>query len=679
MRRILLPLATGVLMLLAGVQLGAQTQTLTMSAGVPPAPTGGATYTGAPGIASIYYWVVARYPAGYVYNNSPIVAGRTQGIGGLGSGNSVQVSWGSLTGATGYDVVRLATSWFNGSCSACVVVFNTSATSFTDSSSSTVGSYPPGGISPASPASAQESINNQNYPVPTPVFQTSWAGSFFVPFLGMTFTPGDCLKLQADFPFLLDSGLPCTSGGSGINQLTGDVLAGPGTGSQVAKVVGVEGASIPTNQAVVGTNGLGQIVAGVAGVPTATVSTLPASPSGNPTYLVTDGVNASDCVTGGGSTPVLCAWNGSVWNPGVGVPIVTVATAGSVLPFIATDGASPFDCTVGGGSFVVLCGPHGLGAGPIPHTFYYQIQNQGTPVTEEGIINLFDGTLVASDSAGTTQLGVNTTALPGYKKIETAGNVLPQEAALNFLSTLAGTVPGSSPCVDNSGNGSTDCSFMPSLVCASHSASTTTYTCSTSPVFVPAKGVQILWQPDVTNTGSVTLNVNGFGSTNVTKQAGIAALAAGDVQASPAQYVLLFDGTTWEMASQTGNGNRAMRAVLFDFGNYTSGSPALSASATACTLVNFSGTIVSASLVADQSGSVTVDVRTVAFGSYTGPSSTSTITAADTPALSSAVKEQDTTLTGWTTSLAANTEVCAFLSAPSTLAAVQLALSVSAN
>jgi hypothetical protein len=46
----------------------------------------------------------------------------------------------------------------------------------------------------------------------------------------------------------------------GINQLTGDVTAGPGTGSQAASVVKVNGASVPLSKTIVGTNGSGQIV-----------------------------------------------------------------------------------------------------------------------------------------------------------------------------------------------------------------------------------------------------------------------------------------------------------------------------------------------------------------------------------------------------------------------------------
>ena len=95
--------------------------------------------------------------------------------------------------------------------------------------------------------------------------------------------------------------------------------------------------------------------------------------------------------------------------------------------------------------------------------------------------------------------------------------------------------------------------------------------------------------------------------------------------------------------------------------------------------MNYAGTIEKVSILADQSGSATIDVRTVAYASYTGPASASTITASDTPALSSAVKFQDSTLTGWTTTLAANTAVCFVLSSPSTVTWLAANIEVAAN
>ncbi len=122
--------------------------------------------------------------------------------------------------------------------------------------------------------------------------------------------------------------------------------------------------------------------------------------------------------------------------------------------------------------------------------------------------------------------------------------------------------------------------------------------------------------------------------------------------------------------------NQNIRTLSATFSN---GGSALSGSTTICGYTPIAGTINQVTLVADQSGSVTVDVKTVAFGSYTGPGSASSITASDTPALSSAVKLKDTTLTGWTTSLSADTVVCFAMSAPTTVTQVVATLKIAAN
>lgn len=63
--------------------------------------------------------------------------------------------------------------------------------------------------------------------------------------------------------------------------------------------------------------------------------------------------------------------------------------------------------------------------------------------------------------------------------------------------------------------------------------------------------------------------------------------------------------------------------------------------------IPFAVNIVSATLLADQSGSVVVDIWSDALANYP-PTIADTITAAAPPTLSSATHTQDTTLTGWT-------------------------------
>lgn len=66
----------------------------------------------------------------------------------------------------------------------------------------------------------------------------------------------------------------------------------------------------------------------------------------------------------------------------------------------------------------------------------------------------------------------------------------------------------------------------------------------------------------------------------------------------------------------------------------------------------YAGTIVAATLIADQSGSIVIDVWKDTYANYP-PTVADTITASAKPTLSTAQKSQDTTLTGWTTSVSA--------------------------
>lgn len=90
------------------------------------------------------------------------------------------------------------------------------------------------------------------------------------------------------------------------------------------------------------------------------------------------------------------------------------------------------------------------------------------------------------------------------------------------------------------------------LTCTAASASGTAYTCSTSPTFTPADGDVILFQADVANTGSATLNVNASSAATIKKQGGGTNLVANDLLAGQ-DTLLEYDGTNWQMQGQTGN------------------------------------------------------------------------------------------------------------------------------
>jgi hypothetical protein len=80
-----------------------------------------------------------------------------------------------------------------------------------------------------------------------------------------------------------------------------------------------------------------------------------------------------------------------------------------------------------------------------------------------------------------------------------------------------------------------------------------------------------------------------------------------------------------------------------------------------CTILGWTG-------IADQTGSITIDLRNETYANYSAsiPDSGDTIVASAPIALSSAIKNTDTTLTGWTTTLAGGSVVRFVVTAIST-------------
>jgi hypothetical protein len=81
--------------------------------------------------------------------------------------------------------------------------------------------------------------------------------------------------------------------------------------------------------------------------------------------------------------------------------------------------------------------------------------------------------------------------------------------------------------------------------------------------------------------------------------------------------------------------------------------------------VRTAASITHVTLLGDVSGNATVDVRVAAMSGYSGPSSASSITASSVPQLASAASYQNSTLTGWTKDVPANSVMCFHLSSPS--------------
>jgi hypothetical protein len=350
--------------------LAAQTQTVNVQAGIPPAVgSTSANYTGAPGNASVFYCVVVRYPSGYVVPQNCATAGRTVGISGLGGGNSVRVNWSpGASGATGYDVIRLPQAGFSGSCSGCAVALNISALTYVDASPAAGANYPPGGLVQAKGATGQGFIDNVSFSSPALDFLLNgvlyrWG------LLPLSIPPGHCIASAAAPPFLADAG----SCGGGVGTINFHGTPTPG-----AVVTDFDPTHIQTPNAATQLDAAGNLTAGgnssaVGGIFSGVGSPTPSA------YHFTDAGQAHDTVynaptvgyngacvmpavaplinqvltatTGGASTCVL-GWESP--GGGGGVPTSTVAglpgSPADGATYAVTDSAYPGDCTVGGGS-----------------------------------------------------------------------------------------------------------------------------------------------------------------------------------------------------------------------------------------------------------------------------------------------------------------------------------------
>ena len=92
-------------------------------------------------------------------------------------------------------------------------------------------------------------------------------------------------------------------------------------------------------------------------------------------------------------------------------------------------------------------------------------------------------------------------------------------------------------------------------------------------------------------------------------------------------------------------------------------------------MVPYACTINSVTMLADQSGSCVVDIWKANYASFP-PTVANTITASALPTISSAQKSQDTTLTGWTTSVAAGDILAFNVNSASVITRVNLILKV---
>jgi hypothetical protein len=133
-------------------------------------------------------------------------------------------------------------------------------------------------------------------------------------------------------------------------------------------------------------------------------------------------------------------------------------------------------------------------------------------------------------------------------------------------------------------------------------------------------------------------------------------------------------GTAWVDVTPA-SGGKAENITLFIDG----GGSVISAGSKAFTSVPFAGTIQSITLLADQSGSAVLDVWKTTYANYdpgTHPVVADSITASAPPTISSSYKATDSTLTGWTTAIAAGDLLQFVVNSASTITKLMLVLTV---
>jgi hypothetical protein len=147
-------------------------------------------------------------------------------------------------------------------------------------------------------------------------------------------------------------------------------------------------------------------------------------------------------------------------------------------------------------------------------------------------------------------------------------------------------------------------------------------------------------------------------------------VAAGALYAcSTHNLIYMSDGSSWATWATLGVvGSVATVNFVID-----GGGSAITTGTKGYLEIPFAATITAARLLADVSGSCVIDIFKA---DYSGLPPSSSICASAKPTLSSAQKSQDTTLTGWTTSIAAGDWLGYSVSSASTVTRVTVSLTL---
>jgi len=185
--------------------------------------------------------------------------------------------------------------------------------------------------------------------------------------------------------------------------------------------------------------------------------------------------------------------------------------------------------TLSNGSPVTLTVP--AAGGSFVDGWYVDVQNigVGTATCSGATCTLTTGQSARFVSTGSTWrvlLGGGTTGGTGYATIEVGGSAQTQRTTVNFIAGTGATVAGADAAPDTNVTISADTAVMLSRAtgqggtdntCIPTSASGTTFTCSMvgNALTAYTNGMRVMFRPDVTLSGSPTLNINTLGAKNL--------------------------------------------------------------------------------------------------------------------------------------------------------------------
>lgn len=168
----------------------------------------------------------------------------------------------------------------------------------------------------------------------------------------------------------------------------------------------------------------------------------------------------------------------------------------------------------------------------------------------------------------------------------------------------------------------------------------------------------------------------GDGGTGVSALTAYAVMCGGTTSTGPVQSIASV-GTSGQVLKS--NGAAALPTFQDEIANITfvidGGGSTITTGIKGDLEVSFACTILQVTLLADQTGSIVIDIWKDTYANYP-PDVADTITAAAKPTISAAVKSQDTTLTGWVTAVAAGSTLRFNVDSAASIQRVTLSLKV---